>query len=159
MSNKARSHVRSRRNRRILISAIAIFLVLISVLAYIGSLHQQAIPKKDSSKYFVFSDFGAIGRPRGNNSIFINQFWFNFTPVGGDAHYVVIFTEGNTDPTQHAFDEIPNGTSTYSGEINSNYGIVSSKTEGGYAVKIRIRCTEADGWTTVVIPENLIYLT
>lgn len=164
MASKARRHGRSKRNRWMLVSAVAIFLVLISVLAYIGSLHQPRpvpIPQKDSSKYFTFSELGAYGHPSGTNNItiVIKQLWFNFTPVEGDAHYVVIFTEGNSDPTQNTFDEISNGTSTYSGDIGSYFGIPASKTAGGYAVKVRIRCTEADGWTTLIIPENSTILT
>ena len=160
MANKTRRYYRAKRNRRILVSAVAIFIVVISVLAYVNSLHRQPVAQKDSSKYFTFSEFGAEGSQMGptNLTIRILNLWFNFTPVGGDAHFVVIFTEGMTDSTQHTWDDIPNGTSTYSGEIMSGKGMVVVKADGGYAVKVRIRCTEADGWTTIIIPDDLVFL-
>ena len=160
MAKKTRRYFKTKRNKRILISAVAIFVVLIAVLAYVNILYRQPVAQKESSKYFTFSEFGAQAEQMGptNASIRIRIMWFNFTPVGGDAHFVVIFTEGMTDATQYTWDEISNGTSTYSGEIQSGPGIVVHKAGDGYAVKVRVRCTEADGWTTIIMPNDSVFL-
>jgi len=150
MTNKAK---RKRRNIKMFIAAAAIFVVLVSILAYVSSQH--AASREDSSQYFILSDPGAMGTSKNNgNMLIIKQFWFNITAVGGDAHEVTIFTDGMTDPTAYTFDEIKNGTSVYSGEISSSNGIPAYRTQGGYPVKVRIFCTEANGWITLVIPEN-----
>jgi len=164
MSDRPRRTDKSRRNRRILISAIAIFLVLISILAYVSSLHQPVeqnggpTAKQASSKYFVISDLAGTYVPPSSNpnatednpgsAVRINFFSFNFTPVRGDANDVRIFVEGMDDPTQHRWEgtRILNGTSTYSGEIQPTFSLLSQRQgNGNYTLTIRIAAKEADG--------------
>jgi hypothetical protein len=107
----------------------------------------------------LISDVAGIYRtPAGGNvTILITDFAFNFTPTGGDAHNLVIFTAGMSDPTEHAFQNVPNGTSTFSGEIVPQFGIQSRLTGGQYPMNITINCDEAVGDITLIfIPgENL----
>jgi hypothetical protein len=70
------------------------------------------------------------------------------------VHDIVKFTEGNTDPLEHYFGR----TSTFSGKIMSQFGILSQKAARDHILKIRMRCDEADGWTNVVIPRNRTFL-
>jgi hypothetical protein len=149
MTKKAVRRVRSRRRKWPYVSVIVIAAVLIAVLAYIDS---QPKPPKDSSRYFIISDLAGVYRPLagGNTTILITDFAFNFTPVGGDAHNLVIFTTGMSDPTEHAFQYVPNGTSTFSGEILPQFGIQSRLTVGQYPINITINCDEAVGDVTLI---------
>ena len=162
MTNKAG---RSRRNKRILVSVVVIFLVAISILAYIGALNQIVKPNPtpqlaESSKYFAISDlagtsttnFNISGTQPPPKSVLVNDFAFNFTPVGGDAHDVIIFAEGLTDALQHDWEGllIHNGTSTYSGEFQPKFAIPCSRqSDGTYTLKVRIQAREADGDVTL----------
>lgn len=169
MTNKAG---RSKRNKRILVSAVVIFLVAISILAYIGALNQLVKPSPtpqlaESSKYFGISDLAGTSTSSFNvsaqpppKSVLVNDFAFNFTPVGGDAHDVVIFAEGLTDALQHDWEGllIRNGTSTYSGEFQPKFAIPCSRqSDGTYTLKVRIQAREADGDVTLnfTLGENL----
>lgn len=161
MTNKPKRSDGPRRNRRLLISAVAIFLVIISVLAYVSSLHQPANTapppgKRASSSYFVISDVAGTYLSHGKNStdpnpgpsVRISTFGFQFTPIGGPATDVAIFAPGMTDTTQHwwAGITIPNGTSTYSGDIQPPNSLLSQRQDDGtYTLTIRINSLEADG--------------
>lgn len=163
MANKPKRSDQPRRNRRILISAVAIFLVIISVLTYSSILHQpagtQTPPqgKRASSEYFVISDVAGTYKRYGNQnstdpnpgpSVRITTLGFQFTPIGGPATDVAIFMAGMEDPTNHywAGITIPNGTSIYSGDIQPTYSLLSQRQDDGtYRLTIRINCLEADG--------------
>jgi hypothetical protein len=157
MTKKAVRHARSRRRKWPYVFAIVVAAVLISVLMYTNSYPK---PPKDSSKYFVISDLAGIYRPLagGNITIAITDFAFNFTAVGGDAHNLVIFTAGMSDPLEHTFQYVPNGTSTFSGEILPQFGIQSRLTAGQYPMNITINCDEAMGDITLIfIPGENLY--
>jgi hypothetical protein len=175
MSDKARRQGTSKRNRRRIISAVAIFIVLISVLAIIGSLNQKppvhnSDGLKDSSTYFTISDLAGLYERRGNISdqsppmVLIKQFAFNFTPVGGDANDVRIFVPGFADPLKTDWEGIliPNGTSIHTGDIQPAYAIPSYReSDGTYTLTIRIAAKEADGnlmlnFTTTGPEQNLV---
>lgn len=165
MSNKATKNARTRRNRRILIAAVAIFLVLISILAYIGSLHQTGSPTHvqpvaDSSVYFAISDLAgtyqvSTGQTVNDSNppsvVHISMFAFNFTPVGGDATNVrIFFPTGMQSPYTWEGKVIPRGTSTYTEEIQPPYAMTSARQKDGtYALKLRIVAEEADGYVTL----------
>jgi heme/copper-type cytochrome/quinol oxidase subunit 2 len=160
MLNKAK---KSKRNRRIIVlvvSAVAIFLLLIAAIVYVLQHQQPTQQKPDSSTYFTISDLAALCRATTSNttaqnlgaSVRITQFAFNFTPVGGDATNVRIFASGNLDPLENNWEgeTIPNGTSTFSGEMQPPYTIPSNRqSDGTYTLTIRIAAEEADGSVTL----------
>jgi hypothetical protein len=162
MSDKPNARAKSRRNRRILIAAVAIFLVLISILAYISSLHQPAksngnpVAVRPSSTYFRISDVAGTYRSTSTNvtndnpptGVRINLFSFTFTPVKGDATNVRIFVAGMDDPQQHSYEgtTIPNGTATNVGDITPPYSLLAQRqSDGNYTLSVRITAKEADG--------------
>lgn len=161
MSNKPKKNVASKRNKRILVSAVAIFLVLISILAYISSTHQAQPPVKqkvDSSTYFAISDLAGLFETRNQNqttpgaSALINQLGFSFTPIGGNATDVIIFMAGNSDPLNTDWEgiTITNGTATPTGELTLPHSIPCARnSDGTYPLKVRIQCQEANGWVTL----------
>jgi hypothetical protein len=167
MTNKAG---RSKRNKRVLVSAVVIFLVAISILAYIGALNQTVKPTPtvqlaESSKYFAISDLAGTCTASGSNksapvSVLVNFFAFNFTPVGGDANDVRIFTEGMSDPLEHDWEGllIRNGTSTYSGDFQLKFQIPCYRqSDGTYTLTVTILAREAEGDVTLnfTLGENL----
>lgn len=175
MSNAAKRHGTPRKNRRILVSAVAVFLVLISVLAYVSSLHQPStnnntVTKAPSSTYFAISNLGGIYEVRSfaeavtpGPTIKLKEFIFNFTPVGGDAHDVIIFTQGgNFDPTAGGTDwegkTFKNGTSIYTGEVQlpDAVGVPYDKATGTWIWKVRIESREADGWVQLNFTEDVL---
>lgn len=115
--------------------------------------------RQESSKYFAFSLFGggvvrdstAFGGS--NTTIKIIELVFTFTPVGGDASEVTIFSEGSIAPTDYFWLNIPNGTSTIV-DIQYEHGITSRKQANGYPVTFRLFSHEANGDITLVIPED-----
>lgn len=153
MPNIARKRNRSRRNRWILISAVAILVVLISVLAYISSQYRQ--PLQDSSKYFAISGLAGLYRLQGSNNLtkLITQFDFSFTPVGGDATDVrIIIDQVDTTLTSWEGTTIRNGTSTLAsantgqGDILPAHALPSTRqSDGTYTLTIRILADEAEG--------------
>jgi hypothetical protein len=164
MSSKARRSDKSKRNRRILISAIAIFIILTSVLAYISSLRPQPVkpvqPIEDSSVYFMISDLAGTYTTNWSNAtdqnpgpmILIKLFGFTFTPVNGSATDVRMFMGGMEDPTQHNWEgtTIPNGTATPTGDIQPQFALPSYRqSDGTYTIVIRIVAREADGNVTL----------
>jgi hypothetical protein len=158
MSNKAK---RARKNKRVLVFAAAVFLVLIAALAYIGSTNQPSSTQKPeiqaASTYFVISDAAGVYTTTSDNAtpedpgpgIRITQFAFTFTPVGGDAKDVRILVAGLADPTgagNFEGENILNGTSTFSGEINPEFGIPSTRqSDGTYPLKIAMLANDAHG--------------
>jgi hypothetical protein len=157
MSKKARRNKKSRRNRWILASVVVIFIVLVSVLAYIRSPHENSRPPlKDSSTYFAISDLWGLYRAGASNAtsqnpgaaILIYQFEFTFTPVGGNATNVRIFGSGFLDPLNNNWEgtTIANGTSTDSGTMTPQWPLRSIRqSDGTYTLTIRIAAEEADG--------------
>jgi hypothetical protein len=131
MSNKGKRQSISRKNRRILVVAVAVFLVLISVLAYMSTLHyfgngnndNTATP--DANKYFAISNLGGIYEVHTTSNmtpgsmVLLKQLAFSFTPVGGDAPDVRITLQGIADPAKTDWEgqTFVNGTSVNTGDI------------------------------------------
>jgi hypothetical protein len=159
----------SRRNRWILISTAAVLIILIPTLAYISNKNQQGganQPTIDSSTYFTISNMAGIYEVRSTKDlktppgdmVLIKEFGFNFTPVGGNAHDVIIFVQGNTNPPLDMEGKtILNGTSTWAGGTGgTEIALTSSVTcyrqsDGTYPLPVRIRAREdngriIDGW-------------
>jgi hypothetical protein len=163
MSIKARK--KSKRNRRIMVSAAAIFLLLISIVAYISWLHRapaSKVPLQESSDYFSISNLGAICYTVGSNPAYNSTYYgpmvliydvaFNFTPVNGPAGDVRIFMSGNFNTEQADWEGtvIPQGTSTYSGELMPSAYIPSYRqSDGNYTMQVRIAADQADGEITL----------
>ncbi|MGD0160477.1 MAG: hypothetical protein ABSB89_09295 [Candidatus Bathyarchaeia archaeon] len=162
MTDKSSRRKASKKNKWLLVSAIVIFLVLISALAaysYINQMDKKPVIYP-SSTYFAISDlagtfqttgiaYNGTGTPPA--SVLVNELAFNFTPVGGDADNVRIFMPGMTDPEQTWWiTPIKNGTSTYSGEIQLGSPVeVQREADGTYNFPIRIAADEANG--TVIL--------
>jgi hypothetical protein len=144
--------------KRWLILASIIALAAIIVFAY---LNQTTTGIKQSSNYFSIIDPAAVGRSSTgtNETVLMSVLGFNFTPIGGDAHNVVLFLKGMTPAIDYTFELIKNGTSTFSGEMQIPYAIPVRKYQDGYHVDIRIRCDEADGNMIIVIPEDDFFVT
>jgi len=174
MANKPKRSDEARKKRRILVSAVAIFLVTITVLAYASSLHQPAntappSAKHASSSYFIISDVAGTYSYHGTKnstdpnpgpSVRITTFGFQFTPIGGPATDVAIMLEGMDDPTNHywAGITIPNGTSTYSGDIQPQYGLTTLRQDDGtYQLRVRMNSLQAEGYVvlTFIAGQNL----
>jgi len=167
----------SKRNRRILIAAVAIFLVAMSILAYIGSLHQTAQPIqiKDANTYFAFSDIGGqyevdnrswvMGDPI-PSLVFLTTFDFTFTPIEGEVSNVRIFMQGDADPTNTWWtNTIRNGTSTDAGHgsgIMLPYAIPVMRVSSGphvgtYPFNVTILSNQADGNITFYLTSNELF--
>lgn len=116
--------------------------------------------RQESSKYFAFSDFGAMRDSTAfggsNTTIKIIELVFTFTPVGGDANEVTVFSEGSVAPTDYFWLHIQNGTATYV-DIQYAHGITSTKQANGYPVTFRLFSHEANGDITLVIPEENVF--
>jgi hypothetical protein len=154
---------KSKRNRQIIVCAAAIVLLLTSLLAYISWLHHPAskAPLQASSDYFGISDLGAlcytVGTTPYNETYFgsmvlIYDLAFNFTPIMGPAGDVRIFMSGDFDTAKADWEGtvIPNGTSTYSGDLMPNSPIPSFRQTGGqYTMPVRIAADQADGDITL----------
>lgn len=165
MTDKTSRRTRSKKNKWLLISAIVIFLVLISALAAYSYINQ--IDKKpvihDSSTYFAISDLAGTFQTTGTiyngtgtppTSVLINELAFNWTPVGGDANDVRIFMSGDTNPTQTWWANLTKvGTSVYSGEIPLGSPVrIQRQADDTYDFPIRIAADEANG--TVILHFN-----
>jgi len=151
-----------RKSRRTLLAASIVITVFAVALLFLAiSQIKPTPPKKNSSDYFAISGPAAIGRyiSENNDSVLITRFGFYFTPIGGNATEVTLFIEGNALPTDYFWQEIPNGTRTFSGEILLPFEILSEKEADWYPVEIRIFSHEADGHLNVTIPvEKMVIL-
>jgi|GEM_PF-2485280 hypothetical protein len=160
MTDKTSRRNRPKRNRWLLISAIAVFLVLISALAAYSYLNQ--INKKtvvyDPNTYFDISDLAGTYQTVGTKynssdpgpSVFLTDFAFNFTPVLGDVYGTTIFCQGMNSATNTWWvNKISNGTSTFSTEIQLNSPVLISQQNGLYPFPIRMLANNANGQTDV----------
>jgi hypothetical protein len=158
----------AKRNRRILIAAFAIFLVLAAFLAYVSyenQPHKQPAPLQPSSTYFAISGQGAEYNPIGSanasnaRSVLITTVGFYFTPIGGPADNLRMFLPGFTDPTTTSWNNtIPQNATVFSGEIMPPDPIpIIKQSDGNFTLTITMLCNEANG--TVVIqftPDELV---
>jgi hypothetical protein len=141
------------------------WLILPSIIALVAiivfAINQTTTGIKQSSNYFSIIDPAGLGRGTTgtNETVLMSVLGFNFTPIGGDAHNVVLFLKGMTPAIDYTFELIKNGTSTFSGEMQIPYAIPVRKYQDGYHVDIRIRCDEADGNMIIVIPEDDFFVT
>ena len=158
---KKRVRGKSKRTTWIALFIIVIAIILISSVIYSSRLPPS--PKKAASEYFSFSDAGALARSSAggsNSTILITYIGFGMTPIGGDAHHVVLFFPGGVDPQDYYYDRIPNGTSVFVEVSFQNY-ISSAKQADGYPIKFKIHSDETDEkeeYVTLVIPESDIVI-
>lgn len=97
--------------------AIAATITIMATIIIISALNQQTKketnpPKQDPNKYFLFLNAEAQGQKIHNSTtaLKIEYLQFNLTPIGGDAHDVVIFADGMINPNDYWYQEIKNGT-------------------------------------------------
>jgi hypothetical protein len=100
--------------RKIVITtAIAVMATIILISALNQRIKKELnTPKQDPNKYFLFLNAEAQGQKLSGSTtaLKIEYLQFNLMPVSGDAHDVVIFTEGMTNPKDYWYPEIKNGT-------------------------------------------------
>jgi hypothetical protein len=136
---------------------IGIALIVIWIIFY----YNPQTNKKSLTEYFGFSEISALATavPGTNNTVIrISLLYFELTPIGGDAHNVVVFVQGMTDPTDYYYPEILNGTAQPQ-EINLQSAIQTVKQEAGFPVKVKIRSDETgEGNITLYIPEEEVIL-
>lgn len=162
MTSKRRSRRRSSLTKGVIFLVLGIATVLILILI---SLNTQQSPAAiiDSNKYFVISNATALASygTSTNTTIIIKSLSFDFTPIGGDAHFVEVRDQMMSQTESlYVWEVIPNGTSTTLDEILiSGAGIFSVKQPEGYPVKMKIDSREARGWVNFFIPEDNVYIT
>jgi ABC-type molybdate transport system substrate-binding protein len=147
---------KSTRKKWLIVLLTATILVALVVMAL---LNQQSTTVYSASEYFTFTDISALGKSltQNNSTIRIEFLSFEITPFKGNAHHVVIFASGMTDPLNYAYDEILNGTKK-SIEIQFAYGITCKRQGAGYSVNVRIQSDEATGQITLLILANNTFL-
>ncbi|MGB9778853.1 MAG: hypothetical protein ACPLW8_05560 [Candidatus Bathyarchaeales archaeon] len=125
-----------------------ISLIAITAIIIIAAIHQQtqneAKTLKDPNEYFQFLDAQAQGSRVSQDAIRIEYLQFNLTPVGGDAHNIVIFTEGMTSPQDYWYEEIKNGTEKTIQIQFASQIQVTKQPDGTYLLKVQIRSDETE---------------
>ena len=149
-----------KRQITIFLTTVASFFVVLTVMLYYSNLEQK-IPKRDPNEYFQFKNISALGCHPENSSnvVRIQMLYFEFVPVSGDAHNVVIFTEGMSNPNDYYYSHIEKGEKQ-SVEIvfPPNHEIQIRKQQDKYPIKIKIRSDEAEGYVTLWLREDDIIL-
>jgi hypothetical protein len=116
-------------------------------------------PKIPASEYFSFSDVFAHANYQRDDVIRIDMMQFFITPVGGDAHYVVIFVEGNYNPLDWYQPEMLNGTKVnFETQLPDPIQLRDSddgKIDDVYPMEIRVRSDEAEGYVTVNVVDPI----
>lgn len=136
-------------------------------IAYLASqhqTHQQQVQIQPANTYFAITDQAALVRGNFNASnppktVFITQFGFYITPIGGNATELTIVTPGMTDATNTAWtDVMPKGNTTFSGEIIPLDPIPSIRqSDGTYTMNTTFTCNEARGIVVLhFTPDELI---
>ncbi|MEM0006918.1 MAG: hypothetical protein QXR89_01445 [Candidatus Bathyarchaeia archaeon] len=146
MKTKTKLTAKKSRKRNI---AIAVTLTIITLIIIASAIHQQAKkeanpPKEDPNKYFQFLSAEAQGEKIAGSAtaLKIQYLTFILKPVMGDAHDVVIFAEGMTNPGDYWYGEIKNGTETRI-EIQFSSPIRVTKQPGDlYLLEIEIYSSE-----------------
>jgi len=176
MTDKTGRRNRSKRNKWLLISAIAIFLVLISALAAYSYINQtdKPIVVYAANTYFAISDLAGTYQTTGTTyngtgtpplQVLLTSLDFTFTPVGGDATDTRIFMQGMTEPeTTWWANTIKNGTSidaasgSNSTDIELGSGVpVYRQADGTYTFPILMQADNVNGQIDVNGTINLIF--
>jgi hypothetical protein len=134
----------SLKKKVVIISLIAITAIIVSVAIYRQTQNEANTPKKDPNKYFQFLDAQAQGSRVSQNAIKIEYLQFNLTPVCGDAHNIVIFTEGMTSPEDYWYEEIKNGTEETIQIQFASPILVAKQPDDAYLLKVQIRSDETE---------------
>lgn len=164
-TNKAKN---SKRNRRILIAAFAMFLVLAAFLAYISyenQPHKQSVPLQPSSTYFAISgqaaEYDSIGSANASNarSVLVTTVGFYCTPIGGPADDLRMFFPGFTDPTSTSWNNtIPQNATVFSGEVMPPDPIpIYKQSDGNFTLTITMLCNEANGTVVLQFTPNDLF--
>ena len=129
--------------------AIAATITIMATIIIISALNQQTKketnpPKQDPNKYFLFLNAEAQGQKLSSSTIAlkIEYLQFNLKPIGGDAHDVVIFAEGMTNPNNYWYQEIKNGTTQPIAIQFGNPIVAKKQPDGTYLIEIEIYSRE-----------------
>ncbi len=114
MKTKRKAQAKKSLKKKVVIAATIIIMATIIITS---ALRQQIRkeenpPKEDPNKYFQFLEAQAQAQKISGSTtaLKIEYLQFKLKPVRGDAHDIVIFTEGMTNPGDYWFKEIKNGT-------------------------------------------------
>jgi hypothetical protein len=138
---------------------IVVGIGLIVVLVVVTYNPGGQTPKIPASEYFSFSDIAAHANYQRDDVIRIDLMQFYLTPIGGDAHQVIIFLEGNYNPLDWYQPEILNGTKTnFETQLPQSIQLRDSedgKIDNVYPMQIRVRSAEAEGYVTVNVVDPI----
>ena len=136
---------------------VGIGLIVVLVLATYQPEGQT--PKIPASEYFSFSEVFAHANYQRDDVIRIDMMQFFITAVGGDAHYVVVFVEGNYNPLDWYQPEMLNGTKVnFETQLPDPIQLRDSadgKIDNVYPMEIRVRSGEAEGYVTVNVVDPI----
>ena len=138
---------------------IVVGIALIVALVLVTYQPEGQTPKIPASEYFSFSDAAAHANYHRDDVIRIDIIQFFLTPVGGDAHNVIIFFEGNYNPLDWYYPEILNGTKTnFETQLPVPIELRDSddgKIDNVYPMEIRVYSSEAEGYVTVNVVDPI----
>jgi len=160
LNRRGKKEAVKKRQIIIFLTTVVSFLVVLTAMSHYSSLEQK-IPKRDPNEYFQFKNISALGyHPKNSSNVMrIQMLYFEFVPVGGDAHNVVIFTEGMSNPNDYYYSHIEKGKKQNVEIIfPPNCEIQIRKQQDKYPIKIRIRSDEAEGYVTLWLREEDILL-
>lgn len=135
-----------------MISVLIVGTVAIALLYQLQFQPQsQGLPKERAEDYFeVINATVNDGWFESNETIlFIRVLGFTLKAVGGDAHDVIIQSTAMSEPRELVQPLLKN-QSRYI-ELAYKYGYMSTRTEKGFPVEIKIWSREAEGTITVFL--------
>jgi len=128
--------------------AIALTIMLIVIIAVVVVATTSPTEKPKASKYLSITWLRVYGErlPTTNNSIIVKKLYFNITPVGGDANYILVQYEGSMQDVESIpKDSLAKGEPWYDEIDFSNY-VVPVNAEGKVVLEnvIMVGCREAE---------------
>ncbi len=112
-----------------------------------------------ASDYFIFTDMGAEGEDVANSTdvIRLQKIYVTVIPVWSDATEFHIDPGGDTNPLEFYVPRIENGTS-HAIEATLQNAIQSTRKGDIYPIKIFVYCAEAEGYVTLQIPKDFVFI-
>ena len=139
-------------SRPIVVISLAIGIVIVlSVVSYLSQL-QGGLQKKSADEYFeILSPTVNIGEPVENGTKWkVREIAFTLKAVGGDAHTVIVYSEGMAQPVE--LGDIPKNVSTYVPiEFPPPGYLIEMNEDEKFPMQIEIISKEASGYTTIYL--------